>query len=126
MGSRRCPVLALARAEAVEQFLVGLFRSGSTVLERMLGGHPAVAEGGESMGFVAALRLAADHRGRGLIHDVVDILDSTDVTDPSDNTRKERWLRVKARDTPLPRRQLAHAVLEQLTAALEFERQLAS
>src|SRR5580765_3108731 len=31
--------------------------------------------------------------------DVVDILDSTDVNDPSDNTRKERWLRVKARDT---------------------------
>jgi hypothetical protein len=30
--------------------------------------------------------------------DVVDILDSTDVTDPSDNARKERWLRVKARD----------------------------
>ena len=30
--------------------------------------------------------------------DVVDILDSTDVIDPSDNTRKERWLRVKARD----------------------------
>lgn len=31
--------------------------------------------------------------------DVVDILESTDVIDPSDNTRKERWLRVKARDT---------------------------
>ena len=30
--------------------------------------------------------------------DVIDILDSTDVDDPSDNTRKERWLRVKARD----------------------------
>jgi hypothetical protein len=30
--------------------------------------------------------------------DEVDILDSTDVSDPSDNTRKERWLRVKARD----------------------------
>jgi hypothetical protein len=30
--------------------------------------------------------------------DAVDILDSTDVNDPSDNTRKERWLRVKARD----------------------------
>lgn len=30
--------------------------------------------------------------------DPVDILDSTDVNDPSDNTRKERWLRVKARD----------------------------
>jgi hypothetical protein len=30
--------------------------------------------------------------------DIVDILESTDVNDPSDNTRKERWLRVKARD----------------------------
>jgi len=30
--------------------------------------------------------------------DKIDILDSTDVNDPSDNTRKERWLRVKARD----------------------------
>src|SRR6185436_7950973 len=33
--------------------------------------------------------------------DVIDILDSTDVTDPSDNARKERWLRVKARDEDL-------------------------
>jgi len=31
--------------------------------------------------------------------DVIDILESTDVIDPSDNARKERWLRVKARDT---------------------------
>jgi hypothetical protein len=30
--------------------------------------------------------------------DLVDILDSTDVADPSDNSRKERWLRVKARN----------------------------
>lgn len=30
--------------------------------------------------------------------DQLDILDSTDVADPSDNSRKERWLRVKARD----------------------------
>ena len=30
--------------------------------------------------------------------DVVEILETTDVADPSDNTRKERWLRVKARD----------------------------
>src|SRR5215211_1348542 len=30
--------------------------------------------------------------------DVIDILESTDVSDPTDNTRKERWLRVKARD----------------------------
>jgi hypothetical protein len=30
--------------------------------------------------------------------DLVDILETADVADPSDNTRKERWLRVKARD----------------------------
>jgi hypothetical protein len=30
--------------------------------------------------------------------DVIEILETTDVADPSDNTRKERWLRVKARD----------------------------
>jgi len=30
--------------------------------------------------------------------DEVRILDSTDVSDPNDNTRKERWLRVKAHD----------------------------
>lgn len=54
-------------AAPVPVFIIGLFRSGSTVLERMLGGHPAIAEGGESMGFAAALRLAADHRPRGLV-----------------------------------------------------------
>ena len=30
--------------------------------------------------------------------DVVDILESTDVPDPTDNTRRERWLRVRAQD----------------------------
>ncbi len=31
--------------------------------------------------------------------DTVDILDSIDIPDPSDNTKKERWFRVRARDT---------------------------
>lgn len=30
--------------------------------------------------------------------DVVDILDSVDIPDPSDNSKKERWYRVRARD----------------------------
>ena len=30
--------------------------------------------------------------------DLIEILESTDVPDPSDNSRKERWLRVKAHD----------------------------
>ena len=42
---------------------------------------------------VVAADLLQVNRGDG-----VDILESTDVADPSDNTRKERWLRVKARD----------------------------
>jgi tetratricopeptide (TPR) repeat protein len=64
---------------AAPVFIVGLFRSGSTVLERMLGGHPAIAEGGESKGFAAALRLAADHRGRGIVDSgVLERLDAID------------------------------------------------
>ena len=31
--------------------------------------------------------------------DTVDILDSVDIPDPSDNTKKERWYRVRGRDT---------------------------
>src|SRR5438876_12418824 len=30
--------------------------------------------------------------------DTVDILDSMDILDPTDNTKKERWFRVRARD----------------------------
>src|SRR5205814_6790797 len=30
--------------------------------------------------------------------DSVDILDTSDIPDPSDNSRKERWYRVRARD----------------------------
>src|SRR6267143_4564838 len=30
--------------------------------------------------------------------DTIDILDSIDIPDPSDNTKKERWYRVRARD----------------------------
>jgi tetratricopeptide (TPR) repeat protein len=39
-------------------FIVGMHRSGTTLLERMLGNHPEVREGGELYDFPAALRLA--------------------------------------------------------------------
>src|SRR6185369_5828348 len=42
---------------------------------------------------VVAADLLQVNRGDG-----VQILDSIDVSDPNDNTRKERWLRVKAHD----------------------------
>lgn len=41
-------------------FIVGMYRSGTSVVERVLAGHPDVADGGESYVFPAALREAAD------------------------------------------------------------------
>lgn len=42
-------------------FIVGLHRSGTTLLERILSGHPDVADAGETYSFTAQLRDAADH-----------------------------------------------------------------
>ncbi|HET7126247.1 MAG TPA: sulfotransferase [Lysobacter sp.] len=48
-------------------FIVGMHRSGTTLLERILGGHPLVADGGESYAFTAQLDLAADHKTAGAL-----------------------------------------------------------
>lgn len=50
--------------EPAPVFVIGLFRSGTTLLERVLGGHPEVAEGGETLGFAACLQRAANLRRR--------------------------------------------------------------
>lgn len=42
-------------------FIVGLHRSGTTLLERILSGHPDVADAGETYHFSAQLRYAGDH-----------------------------------------------------------------
>lgn len=49
--------------EPAPVFIVGLFRSGTTLLERLLAGHPLVTDGGESAGFFTRLKIAADHPG---------------------------------------------------------------
>lgn len=41
--------------------VVGMHRSGTTLLERMLAGHGELTDGGESYAFSAALRHATDH-----------------------------------------------------------------
>ncbi len=48
-------------------FIVGMHRSGTTLLERILSGHPDVADAGETYTFPAQLRYAADHFCRGII-----------------------------------------------------------
>jgi tetratricopeptide (TPR) repeat protein len=48
-------------------FIVGLHRSGTTLTERLLTGHPDVADGGETTTFPAQLRWAADYFGEGPI-----------------------------------------------------------
>ncbi|MDR6839890.1 tetratricopeptide repeat-containing sulfotransferase family protein [Pseudoxanthomonas sacheonensis] len=42
-------------------FIVGMFRSGTTLIERVLAGHPDVTDGGETYQLSACLRQAADH-----------------------------------------------------------------
>jgi tetratricopeptide (TPR) repeat protein len=63
---RRTFDAAFARGEPFDDpltpiFIVGLHRSGTTLLERILSGHPDVADAGETYTFSAQMRLAADH-----------------------------------------------------------------
>ena len=52
-------------------FIVGLHRSGTTLLERILSGHPDVADAGETYAFSAELRYAADHFCRGIVDQTI-------------------------------------------------------
>ncbi len=43
-------------------FIVGMHRSGTTLLERILGGHSKVSDGGETYAFTAQIKVATDHK----------------------------------------------------------------
>jgi len=43
-------------------FIVGMHRSGTTLLERILGGHSLVSDGGETYAFTAQIKIATDHK----------------------------------------------------------------
>lgn len=63
--SRVCTPAFLAGSSAVHQptvpiFIVGMHRSGTTLLERMLAGHSQVGDAGETSAFHAQLELALD------------------------------------------------------------------
>ena len=55
-GAKRQPV-----------FIVGMHRSGTTLLEQLLGAHPDVREIGELYDFTCAMRLETDHHCAGVI-----------------------------------------------------------
>ncbi len=56
------------RADAVRPvFIVGMFRSGSTLLERMLSGHPDITDAGETNLFAMQMCRATDYLGRGTL-----------------------------------------------------------
>lgn len=48
-------------------FIVGMHRSGSTLLEQLLAGHPDVADGGETYSVTTQMRFACDYRCRGVL-----------------------------------------------------------
>ena len=48
-------------------FIAGMHRSGSTLLEQLLGGHPMVADGGETYSFTTQMRYATDYRNKGVM-----------------------------------------------------------
>ena len=48
-------------------FVVGMHRSGSTLLEQLLGGHPMVTDGGETYSFTTQMRYFADYRNKGVV-----------------------------------------------------------
>lgn len=56
-------------AALVPVFIVGHYRSGTTLLERLLGGHPAISAGGESYDFPSALRRECGLHFRGESHE---------------------------------------------------------
>lgn len=52
-------------------FIVGMHRSGTTLLEQLLDVHPAVRSLGELMDFTCAMRHAADHYCKGVIDETL-------------------------------------------------------
>jgi tetratricopeptide (TPR) repeat protein len=69
-------------------FIVGMFRSGTTLIERVLTGHQDVADGGETYQLSACIRAAVKYDGQGVIDE--HILDRSPDAD-FDQARKRMY-----------------------------------
>jgi tetratricopeptide (TPR) repeat protein len=67
----RVDASAVPDASRVPIFIVGLHRSGTTLLEQLLEGHDDVQGMGELYDFTSQLRWASDHHCRGVLDQVV-------------------------------------------------------
>ena len=56
---------------AVPVFIVGMHRSGTSLLEQVLAGHDGVRDMGELYDFTAQMRLATDHYCRGVVDEII-------------------------------------------------------
>jgi hypothetical protein len=65
------PFAAVRSGEPQPIFIVGMHRSGSTLLESMLAAHPRTYSYGESQRLSGALRHAADHPGPALVDEAI-------------------------------------------------------
>lgn len=61
------PAAGAAAAAPVPVFIVGMHRSGTTLLEQILAGHGDVRDMGELYDFTAQMRWACDHHCRGVL-----------------------------------------------------------
>lgn len=57
--------------EAVPVFIVGMHRSGTSLLEQVLAGHDGVRDMGELYDFSVQMRLATDHYCRGVVDETI-------------------------------------------------------
>lgn len=60
-----------AKAEFTPVFVVGMYRSGTTLLEQLIGGNPHVLNAGELQDMTACMRNAVDHYCHGVIDETV-------------------------------------------------------
>lgn len=74
-------------------FIVGMHRSGTTLLERVLAGHRGIIDGGETHAFGAQLQFAADHECARVVDTrLLERIGSVDLAEVADRFRDyARW-----------------------------------